>query len=75
MVVCLPFFVRCFTQDTAYGISDIVNGEINKLLLAIENKTGKNVTVLSVAGEYLDPTTEQLIKAVRALPVILEYYH
>jgi hypothetical protein len=36
--------------------------------LTIENKTGKNVTILSVAGEFLDPTTEQLIKPVRVLP-------
>lgn len=48
--------------------TDVVNGEINKLLLAIENKTGKNVTLLTVAGEFLDPATEQLIKPVRALP-------
>ena len=52
-----------------HGHTDVVNGEINKLLLAIENKTGKNVTLLSVAGEFLDPTTEQLIKPVRALPL------
>jgi hypothetical protein len=48
--------------------TDVVNGEPNKLLLTIENKTGKNVTLHSVAGEFLDPTTEQLIKAVCALP-------
>lgn len=48
--------------------TDIVNGEMNKLLLTIENRTGKNVTLLSAAGEFLDPTTEQLIKAVCALP-------
>jgi hypothetical protein len=41
---------------------------MNKLLLSIENRTGKNVTLLSAAGEFLDPNTEQLIKTVRALP-------
>jgi hypothetical protein len=47
---------------------DIVNGELNKLLLTIENRTGKNVTLLSVAGEFLHPNSEQLIKTVRTLP-------
>jgi hypothetical protein len=47
--------------------TDVVNGEINKLFLTIENKTGKNVTLLSVAGEFHHPTTDQLIKAVCAL--------
>lgn len=47
---------------------DIVNGELNKLLLTIENRTGKNVTLLSVAGEFLNPNSEQLIKTVRTLP-------
>ena len=51
-----------------HGHTDVINGEMNKLLLSIENRTGKNVTLLSVAGEFLDPSTEQLIKAVCALP-------
>ncbi|KAH9983098.1 hypothetical protein BJV74DRAFT_980827 [Russula compacta] len=54
-----------FPESNPFG--HVVNGEINKLLLAIENKTGKNVTILSVAGEFLDPTTEQLIKAANNL--------
>lgn len=69
-VVCLVFattFLLYVTQETAWH-TDVVNGEINKLFLTIENKTGKNVTLHSVAGEFLDPTTEQLIKAVCALP-------
>jgi hypothetical protein len=48
--------------------TDVVNGELNKLLLTIENRTGKNATLLSVAGEFLDPNSEQLIKTVRTLP-------
>ena len=47
---------------------DVINGEVNQLFLTIENKTGKNVTLHSVAGEFYDPATEQLIKAVRVLP-------
>jgi len=54
-----------FPEDNPFG--HVVNGEVNKLLLAIENKTGKNVSLLSVAGEFLDPTTEQLIKAANNL--------
>jgi hypothetical protein len=69
-VVCL-LFVTIFLLYVAQGITwhtDVVNGELNKLFLTIENKTGRNVTLHSVAGEFLDPTTEQLIKAVCALP-------
>jgi hypothetical protein len=67
-VVC-PFIVTFLLRYSGYDMhTDVVNGEINKLLLAIENKTGKNVTLLTVAGEFLDPATEQLIKPVRALP-------
>jgi len=54
-----------FSENNPFG--HVVNGEINKLFLTIENKTGKNVTLHSVAGEFLDPTTEQLIKAANNL--------
>jgi hypothetical protein len=69
-VVCLAF-VATFsflhvTQDRACD-ADVVNGEVNKLFLTIENKTGKNVTLHSVAGDFLD-ASENLIKAVGALP-------
>ncbi len=51
----------------AYEIADVVNGESNKLLLNVENRTGKNITLLSVAGEFLDPATDNLIKSVSTL--------
>jgi hypothetical protein len=54
-----------FPEDNPFG--HIVNGEMNKLLLSIENRTGKNVTLLSAAGEFLDPNTEQLIKTANNL--------
>ncbi|KAI0249147.1 hypothetical protein BJV78DRAFT_1130009, partial [Lactifluus subvellereus] len=54
-----------FPESNPFG--HVVNGENNKLLLNIENRTGRNVTLLSVAGEFLDPTTEQLIKAANNL--------
>ena len=60
-------FFSCVTQDMT-SHADVVNGELNKLLLTIENRTGKNVTVLSAAGEFFDPSSEQLIKTVRTLP-------
>ena len=44
--------------------TDVVNGESNRLLLDVENRTGKNVTLLTVAGEFLDSTTDKLIKVV-----------
>jgi hypothetical protein len=63
IVTALLYFIQDMTWHT-----DIINGEVNKLFLTIENKTGKNVTLHSVAGEFSDPTTEQLIKAVCASP-------
>lgn len=53
------------TEENWHWHADVINGEQNKLLLTIENRMGKNVTLLTVAGEFLDPTTGQLIKAVR----------
>lgn len=43
---------------------DIVNGETNPLVLNIENKSDKNVTLLSVAGEFRNPDTDKVIKPV-----------
>jgi len=54
-----------FPEDNPFG--HVVNGELNKLLLTIENRTGKNVTLLSVAGEFLNPNSEQLIKTANNL--------
>jgi len=54
-----------FPENNPFG--HVVNGEINKLFLTIENKTGKNVTLHSVAGEFRHPTTDQLIKAANNL--------
>jgi len=54
-----------FPEDNPFG--HVVNGESNKLLLTIENRTGKNVTLLSVAGEFLNPNSDQLIKTANNL--------
>lgn len=42
-----------------------MNGENNRLNLNIENTSGKNVTLLSVAGAFFNTVGEGLIKAVR----------
>ncbi|KAI9454542.1 hypothetical protein BJY52DRAFT_719131 [Lactarius psammicola] len=54
-----------FPESNPFG--HVVNGESNRLLLNVENRTGKNVTLLSVAGEFLDPVTEKLIRAANNL--------
>jgi len=54
-----------FPESNPFG--HVVNGESNRLLLNVENRTGKNVTLLTVAGEFLDPTTEQLIRVANNL--------
>ncbi|KAH9029840.1 hypothetical protein EDB85DRAFT_1965041 [Lactarius pseudohatsudake] len=50
-----------FPESNPFG--HVVNGESNRLLLNIENRTWRNVTLLSVAGEFLHPATEKLIRA------------
>jgi len=50
-----------FPESNPFG--HVVNGESNRLLLDVENRTGKNVTLLTVAGEFLDSTTDKLIRA------------
>ncbi|THH18132.1 hypothetical protein EW146_g2809 [Bondarzewia mesenterica] len=47
--------------------ADVVNGENNQLYLDIENKSGKNLTLLSVAGAFHHPETDKLIKATNNL--------
>ncbi|KAI0050458.1 hypothetical protein FA95DRAFT_1603474 [Auriscalpium vulgare] len=50
-----------FPDNNPFG--HVVNGENNQLILKIENFSGKNVTLLSVAGEFHHPDTDKLIKA------------
>jgi hypothetical protein len=44
-----------------------VNGESNAIEVTIENKSGKNATLLSIAGGFYNPGSESLIKSVRSL--------
>ncbi len=46
------------------GPTDVVNGEKNQLSIAVENKTPRVVTVVSVAGSVHHPETDKLIKNV-----------
>lgn len=46
------------------GIVDVVNGEKNTLTVTVENKSGKNVTLLSIAGALVHPDTNALLKNV-----------
>jgi hypothetical protein len=42
-----------------------VNGEKNRITLAVENKSDRNVTLASVAGSFHNPDTDAVIKNVR----------
>jgi hypothetical protein len=45
-------------------ILDVVNGEKNALTITVENKSGRNVTLLNVAGALLNADTNVLLKNV-----------
>ncbi len=46
--------------------TDVVNGEKNLILLSIENKSDRNVTLLSMSGSVHHPDTNALVKNVRS---------
>lgn len=45
--------------------ADVVNGEKNSIVISVENKSGRNVTLQSVAGSFHHPETNRLVKNVR----------
>ncbi|KAJ7896050.1 hypothetical protein B0H14DRAFT_2680191 [Mycena olivaceomarginata] len=49
-----------FAESNVFG--HIVNGEKNTITLTVENKSGKNVTLISVGGAVYNAQTEALIK-------------
>ncbi|KAF7318052.1 hypothetical protein HMN09_00312900 [Mycena chlorophos] len=53
-----------FPESNVFG--HIINGEKNTIDLAVENKSGKNVTLLSVGGAIYNAETSQLIKNLTA---------
>ncbi|KAI9000525.1 hypothetical protein BD414DRAFT_429966 [Trametes punicea] len=52
--------VAMFPEDHAFG--HVVNGERNRMFLAIENKSDRNVTLKNIAGSFHHPETNKLIK-------------
>ncbi|EIW84214.1 hypothetical protein CONPUDRAFT_163394 [Coniophora puteana RWD-64-598 SS2] len=54
-----------FPESNPFG--HIVNGERNQILLAIENKSDRNVTLQSIAGSFHHPETNGLLRNTTAL--------
>ncbi|OSD06375.1 hypothetical protein PYCCODRAFT_926219 [Trametes coccinea BRFM310] len=57
--------VAMFPEDNAFG--HVINGERNRMFLAIENKSDRNVTLKNIAGSFHHPETNRLIKNTTAL--------
>ncbi|TFY60027.1 hypothetical protein EVG20_g7576 [Dentipellis fragilis] len=57
--------VLSFPESNPFG--HIVNGEQNHVFLNIENKSHRNVTLLTVAGAFHDAQSDKLIKATNNL--------
>jgi len=55
-----------FPEDNPFG--HVVNGERNRIAVTVENKSERNVTLLSIAGSFHDADTNALIKNVSAAP-------
>ncbi|KDR78901.1 hypothetical protein GALMADRAFT_244549 [Galerina marginata CBS 339.88] len=49
-----------FPETNAFN--HVVNGEKNGLTITVENKSGKNVTLLSIAGSLLHPDSNVVLK-------------
>jgi len=54
-----------FPESNPFG--HVVNGERNQILLVVENKSERNVTLTTVAGSFHNPDTNALIKNTSAL--------
>jgi len=52
--------VAAFSESNPFG--HVVNGEKNSLVLNVENKSDRNVTLVSVAGSVHQPESNRLIK-------------
>lgn len=48
---------------------DVVNGESNKIVVSIENKSGRNITLENIAGSFHYVDSNRLIKNVCTDPV------
>ncbi|KAH7930232.1 hypothetical protein BV22DRAFT_1125174 [Leucogyrophana mollusca] len=54
-----------FPESNPFG--HVVNGEQNQLILVVENKSDKNVTLQTVAGSFHHPETNALVKNTTSL--------
>jgi len=54
-----------FPEDNLFG--HVVNGEKNKISLTVENKSERNVTLMSIAGSFHHADTNAVIKNVTAM--------
>ena len=54
-----------FPESNPFG--QVVNGERNQILLAIENKSDRNITLQSIAGSFHHPETNSLLRNTTAL--------
>ncbi|KAJ3483394.1 hypothetical protein NLI96_g6345 [Meripilus lineatus] len=52
--------VASFPEANAFG--HVVNGESNKLIVAIENKSGRNITLDNIAGSFHYVESNRLLK-------------
>ncbi|KAI0370352.1 hypothetical protein BV20DRAFT_1074637 [Pilatotrama ljubarskyi] len=57
--------VATFPEENAFG--HVVNGERNKILVAVENKSDRNVTLKNIAGSFHHPDSNKLVKNTTAL--------
>ncbi|KAH9856518.1 hypothetical protein C2E23DRAFT_881869 [Lenzites betulinus] len=57
--------VGSFPEANAFG--HVVNGESNKIFIAIENKSDRNVTLKNIAGSFHHPESNRLVKNTSAL--------
>jgi DNA-binding protein YbaB len=45
--------------------ADVVNGQKNKMLVGVENKSDRNITLVSIGGSIHHPESSALIQNVR----------
>ncbi|KAH0585072.1 hypothetical protein H2248_008334 [Termitomyces sp. 'cryptogamus'] len=57
-----PAVVASAVFPEANPFGHVVNGEKNSLLLNIENKSGRNVTLINISGSVSHPETHRLVK-------------
>jgi hypothetical protein len=57
-----------FPESNAFGL--VVNGERNSMIVTIENKSDRNVTLGSIAGSLRHPDTDHLVKNLTELKIV-----